>query len=160
MQKLFQLSRIKVGTLLLLNQLLPFAAPLDIFSQAARANETAHPQNELVVSYAEGAKKMQLYRINEDGSSRRQITNSTEDCSMPSWSPDGKKIVYLQDTAAGKALWLTDPDGKKTRQLLGSGINMEPSWLPDSKHIVCFALSPGKNKFGTLYIMNTDTLQL
>jgi len=46
---------------------------------------------------------------------------------MPSWSPDGKKIVYLQDTAAGKALWLTDPDGKKNKQLLGSGINMEPS---------------------------------
>jgi len=79
---------------------------------------------------------------------------------MPAWSPDGKKIVYLQQSGNGNSLWLSDPDGKNPRMLIRSGINMEPSWLPDSKNIVWFVLMPGRPaESSKLYVMDTETLQ-
>jgi len=81
---------------------------------------------------------------------------------MPAWSPDGKKIVYVQQSSNGNSLWLSDPDGKNPRMLVRSGINMEPSWLPDSKNIVWFDLIPGRSPVESsfkLYILNTETLQ-
>jgi Tol biopolymer transport system component len=125
-------------------------------------NGPAPPSHEIIVSYPDGSNKMQLYRVNDDGSARRRITDCSQDCSMPAWSPDGKKIVYLQQSSNGNSLWLSDPDGKNPSMLVRSGINMEPSWLPDSKNIVWFDLIPGRSPVESsfkLYILNTETLQ-
>jgi Tol biopolymer transport system component len=58
-------------------------------------------------------------------------------------------------------LWLSDPDGKNPKMLLGSGLNKVPSWLPDSKHIVWTEVTSGTSPFetGQLNIMNTETLE-
>ena len=118
------------------------------------------PSHEIIVSYPDRSNKMQLYRVNDDGCARRRITDCSQDCSMPAWSPDGKKIVYLQQSGNGNSLWLSDPDGKNPRMLIRSGINMEPSWLPDSKNIVWFVLMPGRPaESSKLYVMDTETLQ-
>jgi Tol biopolymer transport system component len=125
-------------------------------------NGPAPPSHEIIVSYPDGSNKMQLYRVNDDGSARRRITDCSQDCSMPAWSPDGKKIVYVQQSSNGNSLWLSDPDGKNPSMLVRSGINMEPSWLPDSKNIVWFDLIPGRSPVESsfkLYILNTETLQ-
>jgi Tol biopolymer transport system component len=132
----------------------PANAPRAIPSAPASA-----PSREIIVSYADETNKLQLYRMNEDGSARRRITDGTHDCLMPAWSPDGKQIVYLQESENGASIWLCDPDGKDPRMLVASGSNMEPSWLPDSKHIVWFALTPGKAVSSQLNIMNVETLE-
>ncbi|MBI4658680.1 MAG: PD40 domain-containing protein [Verrucomicrobia bacterium] len=117
-----------------------------------------HPLREIIVSYADETSKLQLYRLNEDGSARRRITDGTHDCTMPAWSPDGKKIVYVQE---GAELWLSDPDGKNPKMLEGSGLKMAPAWLPDSKHIVWTEVTSGNSPFqtGQLNFMNTETRQ-
>jgi Tol biopolymer transport system component len=149
--------------------LLLCAVSVDAFAQAATVKGSARPLREIIVSYADATNilqrlfatnKMQLYRVNEDGSARRRITDCTQDCSMPAWSADGKKIVYVQQSANGLSLWLSDPEGENPRMLVKPGINMEPSWLPDSKNIVWFALMPGRPaESSKLYILNTETLQ-
>lgn len=111
---------------------------------AETATPSTRPLREIIVSYADESRKLQLYRLNEDGSARRRITDGTRDCSMPAWSPDGKKLVYVQEGGGGNALWLSSPDGKNPQMLAGSGVNMIPSWLPDSKHIVWMTLTPEK----------------
>ncbi len=118
------------------------------------------PLREIIVSYSDETNKLQLYRVNEDGSARRRITDGTHDCMFPAWSPDGEKIVYVQESENGTALWLSDPDGKNPKMLISSGLNMVPSWLPDSRHIVWMELKSGKKPAeGQLNIMNTETLQ-
>jgi Tol biopolymer transport system component len=130
-------------------------------SQSAVAPASSRPLREIIVSYADGTNRLQLYRINEDGSARSRITDGTQNCSMPAWSRDGKKIVYVQESENGNMLWLSDPDGKNPKMLTKFGLNMEPSWLPDSKHIVWFSLAAGNDgaKKGQLNFMNTETLQ-
>lgn len=116
---------------------------------------------EIIVSHADEKNKLQLYRIKEDGSSKRQITDAKHDCMMPAWSPDGKKIVYVQQSDRGLDLWLTSPDGKNAEVLTNSGRNVIPSWLPDSTHIVWMVFTPGMDPSAEsqLQIMNTETLQ-
>lgn len=163
--------------------LLSCAVGAGSFAQAASAGTakpSLRPLRELIVSYADDSRKLQLYRINADGSARRRITDGKRDCSMPAWSPDGLKLVYAQESGGGNALWLSTPDGENPRMLVGSGMNLVPSWLPDSKHIVWMTLTPetkpgaagllqiarrvlriGKKPATSsrLYIMNTETRQ-
>jgi WD40 repeat protein len=89
---------------------------------------------------------------------RRRITDCRRDCSMPAWSPDGRKIVYVQESENGNSLWLSDPDGKNPKMLVKSGFRHGAFWLPDSKNIVWFALTPGRNpaESSKLYVMNTS----
>ena len=125
---------------------------------AANSSEPAsHPLREIIVSYADETGKLQLFRVNEDGSGRRRITDGTNDCAMPAWSPDGKKVVYVQGGGNERTVWLSDPDGKNPKMLVSSGLNMVPSWLPDSRHIVWMELTSGKSS--QLNIIDTETLQ-
>ena len=119
---------------------------------------------EVIVSYAEQTGRLQLYRVMEDGSSRRRITNGDANCMMPAWSPDGRKVVYVRQSEKGLDLWRCDPDGRQHVRLTQTGANRIPSWLPDSKHIVWMVSEPGKGTQdpaanSCLWMMNTDTKQ-
>ena len=114
---------------------------------------------EIIVSCPDENNILQLYHIKEDGSSRRKITNSNHECMMPAVSPDGSKIVFVQQSGKGMALWISNFDGRNQKVLTESGRNLIPSWFPDSKHIVWMIFKPGKHpaKNSQLHIMNTET---
>ena len=134
-----------------------------VAAQDAKA-QAAKELREIIVSYAPANSKLQLYRVNEDGSSARRITDGQHNCMMPSWSPDGKQIVYVRHSNTGLNLWLCDPDGKHHKQLTQRGSNRIPSWLPDSKHVVWMDSKQSKAAqdpaaTSQLRIMNTETMQ-
>ena len=52
-------------------------------AELAPPDLASRPLREIIVSYSDGTNKRQLYRINEDGSARRRITDGTHDCAMP-----------------------------------------------------------------------------
>ena len=123
----------------------------------------ATPLREVIVSYAEGEGKMQLFRMKEDGSARQAITDGTSDCMMPAWSPDGQKVAYTREDNGQLNLWVCDPEGQTHKPLTKSGRNLVSSWLPDSSHLVWMvsqqrkaAEEPAANS--QLWIMNTETL--
>ena len=79
---------------------------------------------------------------------------------MPVWSPNGKKLVYVKEVNHGLSLWLSDIEGNNSRSLTSDGINLLPSWLPDSRHIVWMKTVRAKAKptdNSQLYIMDTKT---
>jgi TolB protein len=80
---------------------------------------------------------------------------------MPALSPDGSKIVYVQQSDKGMALWICNIDGQNPKALTESGRNLIPSWMPDSKHIVWMIFTPGKDpaENSQLHIMNTETME-
>jgi len=129
---------------------------------ASSALFAAEPQlREIIVSHSDENNILQLYHVKEDGSSRHQLTHSQHGCMMPAVSPDGSKIVYVQQSAKGMTLWITDLDGKNAKALTEPGGNLIPSWLPDSEHIVWMIFKPGKDpaEHSQLRIMNTKTME-
>ena len=114
---------------------------------------------EVVVSHADEKGVLQLYRMKEDGTDRQQLTDSKRGCRMPACSPDGKKLIYVQQVDHAHSLWISDMDGQNPRVLVDKGLNLVPSWLPDSKHIVWMRAQPGQDpsRKSQIYLMNTAT---
>ena len=91
---------------------------------------------DVIVSHTDQGGILQLFRMKEDGSHSVQLTRSKSGCRMPSVSPDGKKVLYVEQEKGALGLWLSDLDGSNARALVREGMNLLPSWFPDSRHIV------------------------
>jgi Tol biopolymer transport system component len=86
------------------------------------------------VSYPEGT----LWRSRIDGSERLQLTNPPVFASMPSWSPDGKQIVFydMQIGRAWKSFLVSAQGGAAQEMLVENFPQVDPAWSPDGKQIV------------------------
>jgi Tol biopolymer transport system component len=139
------------------------------FSGLARVSEcSGNPGRdtlrEVIVSHTDEDGILQLFRMKEDGSGSLQLTHSKHGCRMPSVSPNGKKLVYVKQVDHSLSLWLSGIDGKNARSLVSGGMNLIPSWLPDSKHIVWMKTQPGKKREdpasnSQIQIINSETGQ-
>lgn len=89
------------------------------------------------------SQQWKIWVMNEDGTSETQLTTGTEsDDLYPSWSPDGKTIVYASDTGKdsnGKRnfdIWVMRADGAAKTQLTTNGsTDFVPSYSPDGRNI-------------------------
>jgi Tol biopolymer transport system component len=80
----------------------------------------------------------EIYTINPDGSGKRQLTNNNTDDLDPSYSPDGKKIVYAgQDGPKGDLeIYTINASGGDKFQLTHNDVDDEwPTYSPSGKRI-------------------------
>ena len=90
-------------------------------------------------------------------SSVATLTNNGADNLAPTWSPDGRHIIFESDFSGNWDLWVMNADGSDLRQL-----TQDPSaerfaaWSPDGK-----AIAFASNRSGTwdLWLMNPDGTQ-
>lgn len=101
---------------------------------------------EVIVSHTDDNDILQLYRMREDGSGSNQLTHSKKGCRMPAVSPDGKKLLYVEQVDHSLWIWLSDIDGKNARALVSEGMNSLPSWVPDSRHFVWMKTQRGRKQ--------------
>jgi RNA polymerase sigma factor (sigma-70 family) len=80
----------------------------------------------------------QLYLMQTDGTQARRLTRDGLNV-YARFSPDGKKILYLHQTAkAGNSIWTVDVDGQNARELVKEVDLASPDsayWSPDGKQI-------------------------
>jgi Tol biopolymer transport system component len=76
-----------------------------------------------------------LWRVQRDGSGAEQLTDGTQHCGFPSYSADGKELVYRVWSEKEKGLRILNLDTRKTR-VLTQGYDNLPGWSPDGKRIV------------------------
>ena len=84
----------------------------------------------------------EVFVSNLDGSSEKNLSNSSAFDGWPAWSPDGKWIAFASNRA-GPAntgqIFLVSPDGGEPVQLTrGEWSNTTPRWAPDSKAILTY----------------------
>ncbi|MEM0970712.1 MAG: LpqB family beta-propeller domain-containing protein, partial [Verrucomicrobiota bacterium] len=137
-------------------------APADTLGEEALVASEEEGLRDVIVSYTDDSGVLQLFHMKEDGSDPVQVTSSAHGCRMPAISPDGKKLVYVEQGNHGLSLWISDLSGKNARILLSEGRNLLPSWAPDSRHIVWMRTQSGKKREAPasnsqIHIMDTET---
>jgi eukaryotic-like serine/threonine-protein kinase len=86
------------------------------------------------VNFPEGT----LWRSKADGSQQMQLSYPPLTALLPSWSPDGKQIVfYAVAQGQGAKLYTVSVDGGRPLQLIpeDSSEEYDPSWSPDGTRI-------------------------
>jgi Tol biopolymer transport system component len=105
----------------------------------------------------------QIWLTNSDGSNQVQITHVKEGACQPSWSPDGKRLVFVspcdgkKDQYPGTSLFIINADGTGKVALSDSTIGeYDPAWSPDGTRIVCTSLRDQSRdrRLRQLYIYN------
>jgi Tol biopolymer transport system component len=76
-----------------------------------------------------------IWRVRRDGTGAEQLTDGSIHAGFPSYSPDGKEIVYRVWSKAEKGLRILNLETRQTR-ILTQGYDNLPGWSPDGKRIV------------------------
>ncbi|WP_367279638.1 hypothetical protein [Ulvibacterium sp.] len=102
----------------------------------------------------------QLFIIHANGDASVQLTNIDAYNGYPSWSPDGKKVIFDSNTKPGQPpanITVISIDGSGLKNLSNSeGYNEFGAWSPDGKKITFVSDRDGNNE---IYIMNADGTQ-
>lgn len=77
---------------------------------------------------------IQIFIMNEDGSDKKQLTDISENCMHPKWSPDGKQLVFYTDR--GYMYLIRDVNSTGPANLFYLYNGMYPSFMPSGDQIV------------------------
>ncbi len=79
----------------------------------------------------------QIFIMNADGTSPRQVTQETVTHDSPSWSPDGLWIAFVRDDGQHEVICLIHPDGSGQECLTDPQHKyIHPNWSPDSAQLI------------------------
>lgn len=81
-----------------------------------------------------------LWTMSSTGTQRKQLTKGNGDTLAPSWSPDGKQLVYVDLAAphgSNYALYVIGRDGTGQKRIVGGAkYQNNPAWAPSGKLIM------------------------
>ena len=105
----------------------------------------------------------EIYVMTADGGDLRRLTNNRATDHSPSWSPDGKRIVFMSardghiDANHGSPtfeIYVMAADGGNPQNLTNNPhYDMSPSWSPDGKQI---AFASDRDGNYEIYVMAAD----
>ena len=107
----------------------------------------------------------EIYVMDADGSNPQNLTNDLNDDKYPSWSPDGKRIIFSSERDGhfrGEAgitseIYVMDADGGNQQKLTNNRQNdWDPSWSPDGGHIAFVSDRKGDWENLEIYVMDAD----
>jgi serine/threonine protein kinase/Tol biopolymer transport system component len=99
-----------------------------------------------------------LWKCKPDGSQRTQLTYPPMAALLPSWSPDGKQIVFYGfATSQNAKMYVVSADGGTPRELIpeNPGDKLDAQWSPNGSRIL-FANGPA-NPSSNVYILDIAT---
>jgi Tol biopolymer transport system component len=112
---------------------------------------------------AEPSGDEEIYVMNADGTNVRQLTSNADFDSAPSWSPDGRRILFERAPAGTftpgteaqeKDIYVMRADGTHVRRLTDSpGLDEGPEFSPDATKIAFSSARDGQQE---IYVMDAD----
>ncbi len=103
-----------------------------------------------------GSYNIDIYSMNADGSNVVQLTSNAVTDSVPSWSPDGAKIVFEQNFSRGnREIFTMNADGTNQIRITSNTFDdLAPAWSPDGAKIVYESINA--SGYSGIFIMNPD----
>jgi eukaryotic-like serine/threonine-protein kinase len=93
------------------------------------------PDGKIVYVTATGD-QVDVWRVNADGSEKKQITSDAYVEQFPAVSPDGRYLVFTSNRT-GRKLWRSDLDGSNPKQLTdGNSYDFHPAFSADSQWVL------------------------
>jgi TolB protein len=104
----------------------------------------------------------QVWVMDDDGLSPEQLVapqfrsdGRALDANSPALSPDGARLVFSREVERGnRQLFTASAAGGLQGQLTAEGLNDDPSWAPDSRHVVFKSNRTGREQ---LWIIDIET---
>lgn len=99
-----------------------------------------------------------LWVIDFYGTNQAQVTNTSYNEWNPSFSPDGKWIVYVSDEGGSPDIWIRDIEGNYRTRLTNNTASPDsvPKWSPDGSKIVFTGYNRGNNS--TIDTIDTENM--
>lgn len=115
------------------------------------------PDSQALVFAAErGTERSDVYRMNLDGSGRRQLTDDPANDSAPAVSPDGTRIAFESDRDGNYEIYVIDArGGNPVRLTTDPARDLAPAWSPDGRQLV-FTSDRDNRASADVYRMNAD----
>ena len=96
----------------------------------------------------------EIYSMQPDGSTQRNVTNHPANDFYPTGSPDGKQIVFTSDRDGNQEIYVMDISGMNLVNLTNNPADdLYPVWSPDGEWI---AFTTNRDGNQEVYCMNTD----
>ena len=107
----------------------------------------------------------EIYVMDADGENQQNLTNNRHEDWGPSWSPDGKRIVFFSDRDEhphpkhGRStfeIYVMDADGENQQNLTNHrDDDWSPVWSPDGERIAFMSERDG-HRNSEIYVMDND----
>jgi dipeptidyl aminopeptidase/acylaminoacyl peptidase len=120
-------------------------------SQGAYGSEISPDMRQIVFAAGFEAGEQEIFVIDIDGSDIRQLTDLGGDTVNPSWSPDGRQILFTSNHSGTMQLYIMDADGSDLTKMTTDGVLGRPDWSPDGQLL---AFSAGRQGEEEIYIMS------
>ena len=98
--------------------------------------------------------------VNSDGTNLQILTKGDGNNGFPSWSPDGRHIVYRASNKNLKGLFILDSVTGATRVLTTGSQDNFPGWSPDGKLIAFTSFRDGDYEIYTIKPDGTELKRL
>ncbi len=105
----------------------------------------------IYVEQRKSPKEYRLIRADMDGARPQLLLKSSEPLLSPSWSPDGKSVVYVSFETGRPAIFLQNLATGKREQLTNfKGLNSAPALSPDGRKLALVLSKDGNPEIYTL----------
>lgn len=116
------------------------------------------PDGHRIVYTGNALGRPELYIMDADGTNAEVLTNYEDSQknyrSDADWSPDGRMIAYQERTNGKFQIRTINPSGSAPKPRTSEGENEQPSWAPDSRHLVFTSSRTGVRQ---LWVMDLET---